>query len=111
MTNFPEWLSGELKHRGWKQIDLAEFSGIAQTSISRVMSGMRSPGPNMCNQIAKALKVPPEEVFKAAGLIDSPALPEDKKTFREILEITKAMSDDQLKEAVNYLRYLVQRPS
>lgn len=68
-TTFVEWLQGELNQRGWSQADLARRSHVTQTHISRIMSEMRRPGPDALMNIAHALRVPPDEAFRRAGLL------------------------------------------
>lgn len=36
------------------------------------MTGSRNPGPEFCQAIARVLKLPQEEVFLRAGLLESP---------------------------------------
>jgi len=34
-----------------------------------VMTGQRQPGPDFCNGVARALRIPPERIFRLAGLL------------------------------------------
>lgn len=72
-NNFSEWLENQLKIRGWTQADLVKASRVTSAQISRILNGTRDPGPDVCNAIARALVIPPETVFRAAGLLP-PAL-------------------------------------
>lgn len=67
---FVKWLQKELDNRGWNKSDLARQTGISRQTISNVMNFTRSPGPDFCNALAKALKVDPVGVFEKAGLIN-----------------------------------------
>lgn len=73
VRKFSEWLNAELKARGWKKVDLVRRSGVSFSQISMLMSGTRGVGDQSVIAIAKALKLPPVQVFEAAGF-----LPESK---------------------------------
>lgn len=68
---FSEWLQHELHKRNWNQAELARRSQTTTAQISRVMSGEQSLGPTVARKIARALHLPPEEVFRRAGLLPS----------------------------------------
>ena len=101
MTNFPDWLVAELEKRSMSPAELARSSQKASAVISRILNGERSPAPETLEAIARALKLPPEEVFRAAGLlppvIENPMLEranfllnqlpaEDQEEFLEMME-------------------------
>lgn len=71
MTNstFSQWLLSELESREWSQVDLSRKSGVSQAQITRVLSGERGIGEKALSAIASALKLPPEHVFRMAGLL------------------------------------------
>lgn len=73
VNKFSKWLNAELKARDWKQIDLVKKSGVSVGQISRPMTGTRGASDRSILSIAKALKLPPVQVFEAAGF-----LPESK---------------------------------
>lgn len=54
-----------------------------------VMTEQRNPGPDFCNNIARALNVPPERVFRLAGLLP-PVI----------------IGQEQEQELLNYFNYL-----
>ncbi|MCJ7532270.1 MAG: helix-turn-helix transcriptional regulator [Anaerolineales bacterium] len=67
--------------KGWGQRELARQAKVSQGSIGNVIRGDRQPGPDLCHAIARALKLPPEAVFRAAGILpevnqDAPGLEE-----------------------------------
>lgn len=75
MNNFGEWLKQEIDKRHISQKELAEISGVTPAQISRIIGGTRGIGPDAIVGIARALKLPPELVFKKAGIL--PANAED----------------------------------
>jgi len=91
VVNFVDWLQNELNKRNWSQADLARRSGVAPGTISRIMNNSRGVGPELLNLIAIGLRLPPEQVFRAAGLLpeqenDSPRAEEAKFLFQQIPE-------------------------
>lgn len=55
------------KKRGWRQIDLAEHSGINKTMICDLERGERDWCMNTLCAIADALDVQPSDLLKASG--------------------------------------------
>lgn len=69
MSKFSDWVDQELIKRNWTRADLARMSGVSQTAFSLVWKGDRNPGSGLCEAISKALGIPAETVFRAAGLL------------------------------------------
>lgn len=73
MTNtsisFSEWLQEQLDKKGWNQSKLASAAHLGKGSLSDIMSGRRKVGSEVARAIADALKLPPEQVFRAAGIL------------------------------------------
>lgn len=103
-TKFVDWLLDELNKRSMSQADLARMSSITPAQISRIISGQRKPGEEALSSIARAFKLPPETVFRAAGL-----LPDEKPDNYLTVEANFLMSlltPQQREEAIRYIRYL-----
>jgi len=66
---FTIWLQQELDLRNWSRSDLARKAGISHQTVSAVFNFLRAPGPEVCNGIAAALKIPPRIIHIKAGLI------------------------------------------
>lgn len=47
--------------------DLAVLAGVSRVSISKYLSGLRSPKPKAVGKIAKALNVPVENLIDMEG--------------------------------------------
>lgn len=68
--DFSDWLLEQMNMRSWSQSDLARYSGLHRQSISDYINRRRNnPDPEALNSIARGLKLQPEEVFRAAGLL------------------------------------------
>lgn len=104
---FITWLQSELDKRGWSQADLARAIRMTTATVSRVMSGDRKPGIEFLIALAGALKVPPEEIYRAAGLL--PPITESKQITEEINYLMAGMTPDERQEAIEYLRYRFSR--
>lgn len=104
MTDFIAWLQNELNKRGWAQIELTRRGGISSGAVSKVMSGERKPGPDICNAIAIAFHIPAEDVFRAAGLL--PTKPEDDPLTREAEYLLSQLPEEKKQQAINFIRFL-----
>lgn len=69
MTKFSDWLESQLKAKGMSPAELARASRKDQGVISRLLNGGRNPRPETIKAICKALGVPTEEGYRAAGLL------------------------------------------
>ncbi|MHB9133540.1 MAG: helix-turn-helix domain-containing protein [Armatimonadota bacterium] len=108
---FTAWLQEQLDRRGWDQAELARRSRITNAHISRIMSGENQAGPEASLKIARALHLPPEDVFRHAGLLPrSKATPEgseellyyysnlDKEDQRRVLAMARAVFELRVTE-------------
>lgn len=55
------------KARGWRQIDLAEHSGLGKNHISELERGQREIGLRTLEAVAHALNTRPSEILRAIG--------------------------------------------
>lgn len=104
--DFPAWLQKELNDRGWTQADLSRFSNLSTAAISRMMTGARGIGPDACLAIANALRIPPEIVFRAAGLL--PPKPDDEVTLEEWRYVLEQLSEEDREELLNIARLKIE---
>ena len=76
-TNFITWLTNELNERGWSNSELARRAGIVPSTVATILNQQKSPNPKTCTSIARALSVPPERVFRKAGLLPPTIIGDD----------------------------------
>jgi len=70
MDNFSHWLKTQMDARGWSQSDFARASGLTRQVISYYLTGKtKTPDPEALRALADALRMPPEVVFRAAGVL------------------------------------------
>jgi transcriptional regulator with XRE-family HTH domain len=98
---FPDWLNQELNKRGWTYSELARRAGISHSTVSTVISRASKPGPEFCLGIARALGLPPEDVFRKAELL--PPLRDDKLT-REIISLFPLLKKEDMEALVRFAR-------
>ena len=105
--SFAIWLEAQLQEQGISQAELARRAGVTRGAINGILTGARGPGTDLAKGIARALKLPEDEVMIAAGLM-SPK-PKEDKGQKEIdylyHNLKKQSSKDQ---AVDFLRHLVE---
>lgn len=102
MEAFITWLETELNKRDWRLADLARRANLDTGSISRILSGARKPGPEVCVAIARALNHPPEKIFRLAGLLPTdPGMDTEEK---ELLHLFRQLGTQQRKLALVALR-------
>lgn len=105
MEDFVTWLTGELDKRGWSNSELARRAGVTHTTISMIISKHNNPGPDLCQGIARAFKLPPEIVFRKAGLL--PQLPEetDSQLVTKCQDYYKRLPSKVKEEVLEYIIY------
>ena len=97
IMKFTTWLDMELDKRHWNHSELARQINMTEAAISHVFtdnkSHKRNPGPDMCKAIAEALGLPPEIVYRQAGLL--PAEIENPPNFDELKYWFTQMTDEE----------------
>lgn len=107
INTFSTWLLRELNLRGWTQAELARRAGVSRTAISDVISEKHSAGFDLCVAIANAMNLPPETVFRAAGLL--PPVAEDTEYQEEVLYLLSQLPPDEQRRYLELLRFEVER--
>ena len=92
--DFADWLTEEVEKRGWSFRELARRAGLSSGAISQITTQRSFPGPEFCTGVARAFRIPPEEVFRRAGLL--PPLPETEKKKQSVwLRFTRLTPEQQ----------------
>ena len=103
---FSEWLQAEMNKRGWSQSDLARAADLNRAVINKLLNGKSHPQPSTLEAISRALKIPVEIIYRAAGLL--PANSDHDETVEEALYVLKNIHSAQRKAtAVALLRALM----
>lgn len=98
---FNEWLLQKLQEMNWKQADLARHSGITRAAISNYING-RIPDDTALNKIARAFKLPPEIVFRAAGHL--PPQSAKNEIIEKITHITQGLSSQDQEDILEFAK-------
>jgi transcriptional regulator with XRE-family HTH domain len=101
---FIDWLEREMAARNWRPFELANAAGVYQSTLGKILNGERKVGPELAVKLAKALDLPPESVFRKAGLLPrTPGINLDQDlTLQELLAITRQMTADERREVLEY---------
>lgn len=96
-----------MRLHNWSQSDLARASGLTRQSISYYISDRsKQPDEFALQKIAKAFKLPLEEVYRAAGIL--PPKPNSDPLTEEGLYILQQLEGENKKDALRYLRMRLQ---
>jgi transcriptional regulator with XRE-family HTH domain len=103
MTSFPEWLASKLNDAGMSPAELSRKMRKDQGMVSRILRGERNPRPKTIEAICKALGVPIEEGYRAAGLL--PPKPKADQ-FREMIGhlVDQLPTEEDKNEVEEYIR-------
>ena len=101
-TSFADWLLNEIRARNISQSELARMAGVTRAAVSDVVTGRRLPGKVMVNGVARALSLPPEQVFRAAGILP-PSVGVDAEVERIVHEASK-LNDQDKAEVLAFIR-------
>lgn len=105
-----KWLSKELRDRGWSYRELGRRAGLSNSAVTVVMNQKSGAGPNFCASIARALGMPPEEVFRKAGLLPRlDANTEADPIIQQILDRLKHLTPKERGEALSLIDVVYQR--
>jgi DNA-binding XRE family transcriptional regulator len=105
MIPFITWLDKQAEKHRWTRAKLAKLAGVSPTAIYMIANGKREPGSYLCNGLAKALNLPREEVYRAAGLLQTTSHPsEEVERGEHYLDL---MKPGTRKKALAYLESLV----
>lgn len=99
---FTNWLNAELEKREWNYSKLATKAKISKGTISHILSGRRNPGSDFCEKIARAFNIPPDEVYRRAGLL--PPAPVRTSQTEELIYLFNQFPDNEKADLITYMR-------
>jgi transcriptional regulator with XRE-family HTH domain len=98
---FVAWLETELAQRRWSYNQLARRAGISHSMLSRVRAGA-IPSWSACHAIAGAFDLPPEQVFRQAGLLEP--IPNEQAEYEELRRLLSQLSAEDRQELLEIAR-------
>lgn len=99
---FTQWLIEEIYRRGWSFRELAQRASLSPSTVSKVVNGDVLPGWEFCFKVARALALPPEIVFRKAGLL--PPEPEENSALREMSYLFSQLSPEDQQRFITFIR-------
>lgn len=90
---FSEWLQIEMDKRGWSQSDLARSADLNRAVINKLLNGKSHPQPSTLESISRALRMPLETTYRAAGLL--PPVIDNDDAMEEAIYIFKSIQSSQ----------------
>jgi transcriptional regulator with XRE-family HTH domain len=91
---FGEWLDQELQARGWSQSEAARRGEMSSQMVNALVNGQSNPGLDSCQGIARAFKIPLEDVFRMAGIL--PARGANGRPMRDSRRIVYEVNTDEV---------------
>ena len=107
--DFPTWLQNELNARGWSQADLVRTTKLSTGSISHLLTGMRNPGPEACNALAKAFGYSAEMVFRVAGLLPAKSESGMDEETEKVLHLFQQLDESDQEAVIGLAQFLIDR--
>lgn len=105
-NTFGEWLQGQLNERGMSQSQLAKLANLSRGTISNIINGNRGIGEDSLTSIARALRLPAEDVFRRAGIL--PPARDDDPIAKEAAHLISLLPDERKQQVLDYIRFIVQ---
>jgi transcriptional regulator with XRE-family HTH domain len=106
MSDFLSWLNDEIVERGWSNNEMARRSGMSSANMSKVLTGRYAVTWEFCAGVAKALHLPPEQVFREAGLLPRVAAP---GAVQSLADVARHLSADHQALLRDYAQFLYER--
>lgn len=101
-ANLVNWITEELKNRGWSLRELGRRANLSHATISHILSGQTNPGLDFCVGIARAFNVPAETVLRLADLL--PHRAEDTELRREAMYLFDQLDEETQQTFITILR-------
>lgn len=99
--DFARWLEQERKVRGWSPSELSRHADVSRQTISDYENRKRRYYDEaILVKLARAFKLPPETVFRAAGLLP-PQSPETE-LIQRIIHLTSELPEQDQAEILEY---------
>lgn len=105
MTSFNEYVSGEIKKRGWSMREVSRRAGLSHTTVTEVLNDNREPSWEFCAAIAKPLEVSPVRLFRMAGLL--PDGDNEEMTLDELIQIMNRLTRQERENVLKFAWFLI----
>ena len=97
------WLELEMRNKGWGVREVARRAGLSHPIISDALNG-GNVSFETCKALASLFHIPPEEVFRKAGLL--PPRPAADELTERAEHLYGLLTRENQRKALEYLEFL-----
>ena len=102
-NNLPNWLIKMMAENGsMSQTELAHRSGLSKQAISVLIKGGSDPLVSTLISLSKGLKIPPEKLFREAGIFPGVAVNKEQK--EELIYLFDKFPEEEKEDLLTYMR-------
>jgi len=105
--SFGMWLQQQREKLGISQAELARLAGLNRAVVNKMENNATKPEAETLLATSRALKLPPETVFRAAGLL--PPKPEHNERITEATYILSMLEEEDIDEIIQIARMKLER--
>lgn len=102
-NDFIKWVKSEMRQRGLAQKDVAGTT-VTRPQVSMVLSGKSEPGEKFYLAVARAFRLPLDEIYARAGIATSAPRTEKTDMIARKLADLPPDSQEQAEEFIDFLR-------
>ena len=99
---FGTWLSEKLLELKMIPADITRATGLDSGVLSNLINNKRFPSVDTCKSLAKAMGIPLEEVYRAAGIL--PKKPDVDAVSEAILHLVLSLPKEDKEDVLEYAR-------
>lgn len=99
---FTEWLNEVIAERGISVAELARRIGVTPATVSQILSGKGNADPEFCRGLADVLALPPDGIFRRAGLLPNLPAPIEDMNLNELRDVMKYLRPRERRQILEY---------
>lgn len=102
-----KWLKLELQARNWSMSELARRSKLSHATVSNIVNGKRGISDLSLRSIAKALNMPPEQIYRIGGIL--PKARDASEEEEELLFLYNQLNDKDRQTILDMMNFLLSK--
>lgn len=107
--DFVDWVKSEMQRQRLRRTELARVGGIDSGYVSHVLNREQAPGVAFCQGVAKALKIPEQEVMHRAGLSQEKPITYNQPGLQSVIDAALELTPEQRETAAALMRALKEK--